>query len=261
MTSPTDKDNILDQICRIAQEAGEIVLDLYSTGVDIKVEEKKDQSPVTQADIRAHRHIYQELANLTPSVMIVSEEGEMVPHDLRKQVDQMWMVDPLDGTREFINRTNDFTINIALIQKNQVILGVVHAPVHGQTYLGRQGQPSFMQEGQNSEVLKCPIFEPSKSGMRFGVSRSFGDPKTMAFIQSHQNPELIARGSSLKFMDLCRGKIDCYPRLQSLKEWDTAAAQVIVEGAGGKVVDLNGRSLTYNSEDLIQKPFIAFRDQ
>jgi len=256
-----NKDNILDQIERIAVDAGEIIISFYLSSESTKVWTKNDQSPVTKADLRANDYICRSLKRLWPEIPIISEESPIPPYPHRLQFEYFWLVDPLDGTKEFINKTDEFTVNIALIHISEPIIGVVHAPGTMKTYLGQKGKGAFVKSADEKLPLKCKVFQSEKSGLRFGVSRSYSDQQTRDYIQRFNDPILVSRGSSLKFMDLCEGIIDCYPRLQSLKEWDIGASQIIVEEAGGQVTDVDGHRLQYNSENMIQKPFIALRKE
>jgi 3'(2'), 5'-bisphosphate nucleotidase len=246
-----------DEVCRIAQEAGKRIMSIYDQ--DFGVETKGDNSPLTQADRAAHKAIQQALEGLQPKLPILSEEGAETAYEERRGWENFWLVDPLDGTKEFINKNGEFTVNIALIQDQRPILGVVYAPALGVTYLGVKGKGAFRitEDGQQ------PIFARTvnEGPLTVVASRSHRDSTIDALLARLPEHEITSVGSSLKFCRVAEGQADLYPRFGQTAEWDTAAAQCVVETAGGRVVDLDRTPLTYNtSESLFNPSFIVYGD-
>jgi 3'(2'), 5'-bisphosphate nucleotidase len=245
----------LEFLGNLAKEAGKAILDVY--GTEFSVEQKEDKSPLTLADTRSHQIISAGLKSRYPEIPIISEEGKDVPHSARQGWFRFWLVDPLDGTKEFIKRNDEFTVNIALVEGHTPILGIIYLPVARLLYVGdtRAGECFEI-----SEQGKRPIrVVPSASGnaVRVVKSRSHPSPKLEAMLSSLPSHVLIDRGSSLKFCALAAGNADFYPRFGPTWEWDTAAGHAIVSAAGGVVVDLSGKSLTYNKPDLLNGPFLV----
>ncbi|RDJ00210.1 3'(2'),5'-bisphosphate nucleotidase [Dyella solisilvae] len=249
----------LQQICAIAREAGEAILVVY--GEEFEVQRKEDQSPVTAADLAAQRVIAAGLAQLDAGVPLVSEEARAAPWLQRREWRRYWLVDPLDGTREFVKRNGEFTVNIALIEDHQPILGVVLAPVTGEIYAAARGEGAWMQSQEHAPWRRIgtrAIAEPAA----VAGSRSHGGAGTALLRQLiGEDYESMPLGSSLKFCLLARGAADVYLRRGATSEWDTAAAQCVLEEAGGAVLDLSGESLRYNrGESLINPEFFAVGD-
>ncbi len=260
-TDPVPQDYAeLARACRaIARNAGAAILRVYAR--DFEVERKHDNSPLTAADLAAHRSIVDGLHVLTPRVPVLSEESAVqVDWDVRRQRVRYWLVDPLDGTREFVKRNGEFTVNIALIEDHRPTLGVVYAPVLEEMYWAWRGGHAFFKAGEDGN--ETPLH-----------TRRRGDPLVVAGSRSHQDPrlgralerfgrhELTALGSSLKFCRTAQGKADIYVRFGLTSEWDTAAGQCVLEQAGGGVTDLAGKPLRYNTKDSLLNPdFIAFGD-
>jgi len=249
----------LGKLLNIAKEAayaaGEEILKIYETG-DFSIEAKSDDSPLTLADKAAHNKIISYLDDT--GIPILSEEGKNIPYEERKNWDYFWMVDPLDGTKEFIKKNGEFTVNIALIQNGEPILGVVFPPVLDEMYWAIKGQGSFnVIEGEERQLItsKKPL---SEKGLRVVASRSHMSSETQDFVDKLNEPEIISKGSSLKFLLVASGEADIYPRFGPTMEWDTAAADVIVREAGGEVV-LEDRktALSYNKENLLNPYFIV----
>ena len=237
---------------RSAQEAGRTIMTFYRDGTP--VETKADRSPVTEADRAADRLIVAGLQAAAPGIPVISEEGTSTgspPPDGR-----FWLVDPLDGTREFIARTGEFTVNIALIEDGRPVLGVLHAPVQGETYVadGLGQAVRIMGNGAPQPISARPV--PTK-GPAVVASRSHRDAETDAYIAKLGAERIKSAGSALKFGLLARGKADIYPRFGRTMEWDTAAGQAILEAAGGHVRDLNGRVLSYGKTGFVNPPFVA----
>ena len=246
--------DLLPQVVSLARDAGASVMTIYETGnVDVQI--KADASPLTQADLASHRIIVEGLSRLTPDWPILSEESTKIPFEQRSAWQRYWLVDPLDGTKEFINRTGEFTVNIALIENGFPILGVVYAPVIDRMYFALAGSGAFREtDGKASQVRVCDY----KSGtVRIVASRSHRGEKLDAFLTRIGEHEAVSMGSSLKLCLVAEGCADLYPRLGPTMEWDTAAAQCVVEVAGGAVEDINGIRLRYNKPDLLNPEFMV----
>lgn len=241
---------------RAAENAYTEILDVYHSG-DFQTEAKGDQSPLTIADKRAHALI---TSILQPTHLpILSEEGKLIPFDERKTWDYFWMVDPLDGTKEFLKRNGEFTVNIALIHQQQPVLGVVAVPVTGDVFYASRGEGAYVKRA--GKILPLPKREKvdlTKPGIRVVASRSHMSDETKSFIDSLNEPQLVSQGSSLKFMLLVEGKADVYPRFAPTMEWDTAAAHAIVNEVGIAVLQKDSeRPLIYNKPDLLNPYFIC----
>lgn len=247
-----------EAIAEIAVKAGKAILEIYEQ--DFEVTQKDDASPLTQADLASHHIICDALAELTPDVPILSEESSDIDWDARADWTQYWLVDPLDGTREFIDRNGEFTVNIALIRHHNPILGVVHVPVSGATYTGLVGKwaSRHMIDGPMEHIT---IRKPCADPVVVVGSRSHANPRLQEFLGKIGNYELISMGSSLKFCLLAEGKADFYPRLGPTSEWDTAAAHAVVLAAGGKIITLDGKPLRYNmKKSLLNPEFLVIAD-
>lgn len=247
----------LPEVINIAKAAGDAIMQVYET--DFNVLNKADNSPLTQADLAAHQVIIQALAALTPSIPVLSEESDHISYATRSQWPQYWLIDPLDGTREFVKRNGEFTVNIALIDHQQAILGVVYAPVLGLLYFASQAHGAYKQvqrsKVQSIQIRPLNIKQPTVAG-----SRSHSNEQMQRFMQNLQlatgaNPELISMGSSLKICLVAEGLADVYPRLGLTSEWDTAAAHCILREAGGDIVDMKNQRLRYNSKDSLLNPY------
>ncbi len=237
---------LLEGVVEIASEAGKRIVVVYES--DFAVQSKGDRSPLTEADLAAHHHIVAALETLTPGVPILSEESAAIPWSVRSGWNRYWLVDPLDGTREFVKRNGEFTVNIALIEEGVAVLGVVHVPVTGVTYAAAQGIGAF----RDGAAIQTRI--PATSPPVVVGSRSHAGDSLTALLARIGEHELISIGSSLKFCLLAEGKADFYARLGPTSEWDTAAAQCVVEAAGGIVADLSGAPLRYNRKESLLNP-------
>jgi 3'(2'), 5'-bisphosphate nucleotidase len=239
-----------------AEAASKAILEVYHSD-DFNVEAKDDNSPLTRADRKAHECIVEILKET--GLPILSEEGKRIPYSERKQWKFFWMVDPLDGTKEFIKRNGEFTVNIALIENQTPVLGVVAIPVSGQIYYGAKGVGAFVKEKVVvRELSKKKVIDYSLPHLRIVASRSHMSDDTIQFIQSLDQPDLVSKGSSLKFMLLAEGAADIYPRFAPTMEWDTAAAHAVVNQVGYKVFQRDSESeLVYNKEDLLNPYFIC----
>lgn len=253
---------LVEPLTRIARQAGTAIMAIYERdpaagqGSDVLVQTKADDSPLTLADLAAHQVIAQALASAYPEIPLVSEEGREGRSD-EASASLFWLVDPLDGTKEFLARNGEFTVNIALIEAGCPVFGVVHVPVTGETYWGGKGLGAF--RGRDGKVEAIHVAAPVPAGGRHRVvaSKSHLNSATQAFIEALGSVELIQAGSSLKFCRVAEGAAEIYPRLAPTSEWDTAAAQAVLEGAGGVVVDLAGKSLVYGKRDILNPSFIA----
>ncbi len=244
----------LEAVRAIALDAGRRILDFYEHGFDI--DEKDDRSPVTEADRAANELITERLIALTPDIPVLSEESASAGFGRRSGWTRLWLVDPLDGTKEFIARNGEFTVNIALIENGRPVLGVVYVPVTGTSYYGCQGLGAHKQLG-GCAVRAIHIRAYGGPRPIVVASRSHASRATQRFLEEIGPHDIVSMGSALKFCLVAEGTADIYPRLGPTMEWDTAAAQCVVECAGGQVTDLGGRPLTYNKPDLHNPWFVA----
>lgn len=249
---------LLPEVADIARQAGETILTVY--GDDFDVASKADDSPVTEADIASHDLIVGKLRALTPDVPVLSEEDAEIPFEKRAAWTQYWLVDPLDGTKEFVSRNGEFTVNIALISGHSPALGVVQVPVSGDCYCGVVGRGASLQRGGRSpQAIRVRV--PHADPVVVVGSRSHANPKLEQHLQALGDYELVSMGSSLKCCLVAEGKADFYPRLGPTFEWDTAAAHAVVAAAGGKLVRLDGTPLEYNRKDSLLNPeFLVIGD-
>jgi 3'(2'), 5'-bisphosphate nucleotidase len=252
--------NWLEAVRTLAAEASERILEIYATAFGVTA--KDDNSPLTAADLAAHHILVAGLQRLAPDIPVLSEESANIPVAERSQWSRYWLVDPLDGTKEFIQRNGQFTVNIALIEGHEPVLGVVRVPVTGVCYFAARGLGAFREEpGQPPQPITV---KPLRSGepVRVVGSRSHGGPGLQAFVAKLGAHELVTIGSSLKFCQVAEGAADVYPRLGPTSEWDTAAAQCVVEVAGGRVVSAEtGEPLRYNTRESLLNPyFIVYGD-
>jgi 3'(2'), 5'-bisphosphate nucleotidase len=245
-------------ILDISRRAGDAILQVY--GQEIVVKEKDDASPLTQADLASHHLILAALHSLTPSVPVLSEESAALDFSTRSRWSEYWLVDPLDGTKEFIKRNGEFTVNIALVQNHEPVLGVVHVPVSGISYCGLRdlGAQRVSARGIAESIsVRIPCAEP----VIVVGSRSHPNPALQAHLAPLGSYELVSMGSSLKFCLVAEGKADFYPRLGPTSEWDTAAAHALVTAAGGKVITLDGQPMRYNTKPSLLNPeFLVIAD-
>lgn len=240
-----------------AEAASTRILEVYNSN-DFDVELKGDDSPLTLADRKAHEVIVKILQ--PTGLPILSEEGKNIPYTERKNWKRFWMVDPLDGTKEFIKQNGEFTVNIALIENCRPVLGVVAVPVSGDVYYGFQGEGAFVKRnGKATTLTPKKTLDISKPNIKVVASRSHLNEQTNQFIQSLNNPILVSKGSSLKFMMLADGGADIYPRFAPTMEWDTAAAHAIINQVGFKVLQKgSSNELTYNKDELLNPSFVAY---
>lgn len=245
----------IDTVCDIARQAGAAIMKIYQS--PFTVELKQDDSPLTAADRAAHLIIENGLQLLCPEIPLLSEEGKCIPYEVRKTWQRFWLVDPLDGTKEFIKKNGEFTVNIALIEDGYPVAGVIHLPALRKTYYGIKGDGAWLEEEGSPPVRIKPRSIPACAGLTVVMSRSHPSPELDDYLRNIDVAESISVGSSLKFCTVAEGKADLYPRLGPTMEWDTAAGQAVVESAGGKVVDLAGNRLRYNKKELLNGSFIV----
>lgn len=244
--------SLIDPVVALAEQAGHAILEVYST--DFEVQTKADESPLTQADLAAHRCIVAGLERLTPDMPIISEEESLPDFAQRSAWERYWLIDPLDGTREFVNRNGEFTVNIALIDNHRPVFGVVHVPVQTKTYIGCEGHGAELRDGSNP-AQAIHVAAGSARPVRVVGSRSHRGASLDAYLENVGENNMIPMGSSLKFCTVAEGGADIYPRFGPTSEWDTAAAQAVVEQAGGSVVTLDGKPMKYNTKPDILNPF------
>ena len=247
---------ILPEVLKIADAASEKVMSIYMT--DFKVNYKADESPITAADIASHNVIVEGLSNLSQDIPILSEEGAEIPWSERKHWQRFWLIDPIDGTKDFTQRTDEFTVNIALIENGEPILGVVTAPALKEAYWGLRGQGAYKRDNTGHVQRFCVA--PPGEAKRVVASKNHLNEDTKAFIDKLGAHELVQAGSSLKFCKIAEGHADIYPRLAPTCEWDTGAAHAVLSAAGGKVETLEGKPLQYGKEDVLNPHFIASGD-
>ncbi|MES2857819.1 MAG: 3'(2'),5'-bisphosphate nucleotidase CysQ [Pseudomonadota bacterium] len=246
-----------EAVIAIARRAAGEILGVYES--EFAITRKDDRSPLTAADLAAHRCIVSGLAALTPDIPVLSEESRDIEIARRREWSTLWLVDPLDGTREFIKRNGEFTVNIALIEEGVATFGVIQQPVTGTLWHGARGAGAFRRDGDSEGTIRVRL--PATMPLRVAASRSHRDERTQALLDALPDSEAVACGSSLKFCRIAEGGIDLYPRFGPTSEWDTAAGQAILEAAGGAVVDARGRPLRYNQRDtLLNGDFLAFGD-
>ena len=257
----------LNKICKIAVNAGKAVMDIYKE--DFKVDEKMPNHPITKADLNSHFIIQDSLKDLIPDTFFLSEESENIDWETRKNWKKYWLVDPLDGTKEFIHKNGEFTVNIALIEESKPVLGVVFAPAFSKIYFASKGVGCFLshininESSISLEPKKLSInnYSSNQKTLKIISSRSHKNNNKMeSWLKLQNQYELKYSGSSIKFCLIAEGEADIYPRFRPTCEWDTAAGHSILKEAGGNVKDLNGMEILYNKKDSIINPeFIASR--
>jgi 3'(2'), 5'-bisphosphate nucleotidase len=247
------------RVGEIARAAGDAILAVYHS--DFAVQTKADASPLTAADLAAQQVIMTGLGKLDPILPVLSEEAKALPWSERQHWSRYWLVDPLDGTREFVKRNGEFSVNIALIENHRCVLGVVLAPVTGELFIAERGQGAWLQAGAEGDWQRIRT-RPLGHAPVVAGSRSHGGPEGAMLQQLiGADYQRVSLGSSLKFCLIARGAADVYLRLGLTSEWDTAAAQCVLEQAGGAVLDLSGQPFRYNrGESLLNPEFIAVGD-
>jgi 3'(2'), 5'-bisphosphate nucleotidase len=262
MSQTLDLDtNNLQRLClecvNIARDAGDAILTIYNEG--FSVEEKEDKSPLTDADMASHNLILQRLTALTPDIPVLSEESAKLPFAERASWQTYWLVDPLDGTREFVKRNGEFTVNIALIHQHKSIIGVINVPVSGIDYYAWENGGSYKVENRGP-AKKISVKKLNGGQLTVAGSRSHGSEMMQQYMaklgaENGGEPEMLSMGSSLKFCLVAEGRADLYPRLGLTSEWDTAAAHCIVIEAGGYITKTDMSPLEYNTKDSLLNPF------
>ena len=244
----------LDKVTAIAKDAGKAIMDIYNK--DFNVEYKEDSSPLTEADTKANEIICNALKKLYPDIPMMSEENKQVSYEVRKKWEYYWCIDPIDGTKEFIKKNGEFTVNIALIHKNTPVAGVVYAPALDEMYKAKKGEGAF----KNDQKLPLKHNEHPEKKLHVVASKSHLSKETQEFIDNldAQKIEQVSKGSSLKLCMVATGEADIYPRLAPTMEWDTAAADAVVREAGKMTYVFNeSKPLQYNKENLLNPWFVV----
>lgn len=251
-----DYQSLLPIAIKAAEHACAEILEVYHSG-DFQAEAKGDDSPLTLADKRAHGVIVSALAET--QLPVLSEEGQSIPYEQRRGWARFWLVDPLDGTKEFLKRNGEFTVNIALIEKGKAVLGVVAVPVSGAVYYGSKGGGAYCKRSGSIEKLSIrPRAALEQDNLRVVASRSHMNDDTRDFLMRLRHPSLVSKGSSLKFMMLVEGEADIYPRFAPTMEWDTAAAHAVVNEVGLQIYQYaKDAELEYNKENLLNPYFLV----
>lgn len=255
---------LLEGVIKLAHAAGDAILPFWRA--DVAVTAKADDSPVTAADLAAHHVLLDGLTALDPSIPVLSEEDANIAQGIRAGWTRWWLVDPLDGTKEFINGSEEFTVNVALIERGRVVFGVVSMPTSGRCYYGGAGLGAWRADGDLIAPISVRHVPPAGEALTVVASRRHSSPaqeRLLAGLTEQLGElKLVSVGSSLKFCLLAEGAADCYPRLAPTSQWDTAAAQGVLEGAGGVVLQLDGEPFSYPArESLLNESFLALPAQ
>lgn len=245
-----------NNILSIAKKAGELIMEVYHNKQYAgQVDFKSDDSPLTVADKRSHDHIVCELKNQYPHIPIISEEGKEVPYETRKDWTLFWLVDPLDGTKEFIKRNGQFTVNIALVKDDAPVFGLVYPPYLGTFYYTEDGKAYAMDQEGTKKVIQVSNKKDNLSAVR---SSSHAAPEEEELYRKYNVTDYVSKGSALKFCMIAEGAADIYYRFKPTMEWDTAAGQAVVEAAGGKMyAGVSGKRFTYNKPSLVNGGFLC----
>ena len=252
------------KISNISVEAGRIILDYYNKNLNITF--KADESPLTQADLASNKLITDTIKKITPNIPILSEE-EFIEWDVRKEWKKYWLIDPLDGTKEFIKKNGEFTVNIALIENNRPILGVIYAPASNELYFAKKNFGSYkiltskqLNTLDNAKKISIKINKTNK--VKIIGSRSHSNPILQKWVSKNFNDfQILQKGSSLKFCLIAEGFADIYPRFGPTSEWDIAAGHIILEEAGGKLKSIDNKEILYNEkEDILNPNFFAYNN-
>ena len=242
----------------IARKAALAIMEVYAKS-DFGIEYKGDESPLTQADLASNRIINEGLSLLTPDIPIISEENTLLSYEKRKDFDYFWLIDPLDGTKEFIARNGEFCINIALVKGQTPIGGIIFVPCTEGGYLGVKNKGSFsINAAGEMQQIYANTFSIKQKGLRIPVSRSHNSEKTLTALADFDTPQILPTGSAIKYGKLAEGALDIFPRFGATSEWDTASGQIILEEAGGQILQADTlKPMIYNKESLINPSFIA----
>ena len=260
------KKEFIDSFIKLIKECNEIVLDIYNSKFSVMI--KSDNTPLTIADQKCNQHICNFLQNNYIEILVVSEENRAISYQDRKKQDFCWLIDPIDGTKEFVKRNGQFTINIGLCRNGVPVFGIVSIPVTGEIYYGVEGIGSFKLVNDKKTELNISKKDLTKKGLNIVASSSHLNEKTQAFIELFKQPNIVSTGSSIKLLWVAEGKADIYPRLSLTSEWDTCAAHAVVKYAGGNVVKcleldnnfLNEKNeeLKYNKENILNPFFVVY---
>jgi 3'(2'), 5'-bisphosphate nucleotidase len=238
------------ELMLLARKAGIAIRTVYESG-DFRESRKEDRSFLTEADRSSHAILCDGISRLFPGIPILSEESDKVPYDVRKDWSEYFLIDPLDGTREFVHRIPEFAINIAIIRQGFPVLGLIHSPLEDTTYFAAKGQGAFRLHGDSREQ----ITSVSGESVRVLLSRTDRSPELDELIGRFEGPSVLRMGSSLKFCAVAEGRADFYPRLKPSMEWDTASGAILVEESGGMMCKTNGERIEYNRRDMLNPPF------
>jgi 3'(2'), 5'-bisphosphate nucleotidase len=252
-----DPGKLLLEVTALAREAGRAILEVYASS--FSVQEKEDRSPLTEADLRSEKLILAGLRRIAPEIPVLSEESGQVPYATRKSWRRLWVVDPLDGTKEFVQRNGEFTVNIALVDDHRPVLGIVHAPALARDYYACEGVGAFRSDAR-AAGRAIRVARRGSGPVRVVGSRSHRGNSLDAFLARVGPHEFVEVGSSMKLCLVAEGDADVYPRMGPTSEWDTAAGQCVLEQAGGQVLKLDGQPLAYNREDTLNPNFVGFAD-
>lgn len=251
--------HFMEPVIQLAKDAGRRIMEIYDS--DFRVGHKDDNSPLTAADLASHHCLVEGLEALRPRYPVLSEESSQLPFAERSAWETYWLIDPLDGTKEFVKRNGEFTVNVALIHQHQPVLGVVYAPAMDLCYFASEGCGAFRQQG-NEEPVSIYAAAHAHHPLRVVGSRSHGGDALGVYLSRVGEHTLVSIGSSLKLCWVADGGADLYPRIGLTSEWDTAAAHCVVTEAGGEVTNLAGQPLRYNTKDSILNPFfLVFGDK
>jgi 3'(2'), 5'-bisphosphate nucleotidase len=239
----------------------EAVMEIYDSHEGIDFRRKEDGSPLSNADLLANEILCKGLETLTSDIPIISEELENPPFEERRKMRRLWMIDPIDGTYGFIKKNGDFTINIALIEDQQPVLGVIGRPVNGEVYYATAGNGAFVEDGKDKKALSALVFRKKDPRLKFVCSPTQDFSGLQSYFDKFDQPQMYYRGGTIKFLMVAAGEAHLYPSNRRINEWDTAAGQILVEEAGGLVLRAdNDQPLKYNKTDLKNPPFIVYGD-
>lgn len=258
----TDLD-FIEEVANVVELASFIAMDIYSKdSKDFETELKQDQSPVTLADKLCAEFINKELTRIDPTIPIINEETRKMEYEERKKYEYAWIVDPIDGTKEFIKKTGEFTVNVGLVKNGKVVLGVVSIPCKNIIYYGSIKLGAYKKNYKTGEVktIKVNKWNPHKENIQIATSKSHLNKETIDYISlwRFNNPQMFVAGSSLKILYVAEGIVDFYPRLGPTMEWDTCAAHGVLKSAGGNLTTIENKEVTYNKEDLYNTFFICY---
>ena len=242
-----------EELISLIRIAGDAIREVYEGGSwDVTL--KKDRSPLTQADRASHSILVEGLTRIFPAIPVLSEESDEIPYEVRKKWESYFLIDPLDGTREFVSRVPEFAINIALVQKGTPVIGLIHNPLEQTTFFSERGKGAYkIKDGR----AKLPLAAASISQCHVLLSHTDESPALAELLSRIPDHTVKRMGSSLKFCHVAEGRADFYPRLKPSMEWDIAAGTILVEESGGIVCGLEGKRIEYNRQDMLNRPFLA----